>query len=46
LALVAAIRSGTVVYQDPDGITHFVDVTAETLYEAAVLGMNALNVPR
>jgi hypothetical protein len=46
LALVAAIRSRTVAYQDLDGITHSVDVTAETLYEAAILGMNALNVPR
>ena len=46
LALVAAIRSCTVAYQDLDGITHSVDVTAETLYEAAILGMNALNVPR
>ena len=33
-------------YPDLDGITHSVDVTVETLYEAAILGMNTLNVPR
>jgi hypothetical protein len=27
-------------------VTHCVDVTAETLFEAAVLGMNALHVHR
>ena len=46
LRFVAAIRSCTVSFQDPDGITHSVDVTAERLYEATILGMNALNVPR
>ena len=46
LSFVPAIRSCTVSYQDLDGITHSVDVTAETLYEAAILGMNALKVPR
>jgi hypothetical protein len=40
------LRSCTVSYQDLDGITHSVDVTAETLYEAAILGVNALRVPR
>jgi DNA-binding transcriptional LysR family regulator len=41
-----SLRSCTVSYQDFEGVTHSVDVTAETLYEAAVLGMNALRVPR
>ena len=40
------LRTCTVSYADIDGITHSVDVTAETLYEAAILGMNLLNVPR
>lgn len=43
---MAALRACTVSYQDNDGITHCVDVTAETLFEAAVLGMNALRVQR
>src|SRR5262245_27876028 len=38
LPIVVAFRSCTVSYQDLDGITHSVDVTAETLYEAAVIG--------
>jgi hypothetical protein len=36
------LRSCRVSYQDGDGIRHSVEVTAETLYEAAVLGMTAL----
>lgn len=36
------LRSCQVSYQDLDGIRHSVGVTAETLYEAAVLGMIAL----
>lgn len=39
------LRSCKVSYQDQEGIRHSVDVTAETLYEAAVLGMKALQVP-
>jgi hypothetical protein len=39
------LRSCKVSYQDQEGIRHSVDVTAETLYEAAVLGMKALEVP-
>ena len=31
-------------YQDSDGIRHSVEVTAETLYEAAVLGIKALQL--
>jgi hypothetical protein len=34
-----------VSYEDQEGIRHSVEVTAETLYEAAVLGMKALQVP-
>ena len=40
------IRSCRVSYQDQEGIRHSVEVTAETLYEAAVLGMKALQVGR
>ena len=36
------LRSCRVSYQNGDGIRHSVEVTAETLYEAAVLGMTAL----
>jgi hypothetical protein len=36
------LRSCRVSYQDSDGIRHSVEVTAETLYEAAVLGMTTL----
>ncbi len=35
-------RICTVSFTSPDGVTHAVDVSAETLYEAAVLGMAAL----
>lgn len=38
------LRSCLVSYQDFDGITHSVEVTAETLYEAAILGMQAMKV--
>src|SRR6516162_396957 len=36
------LRPCRVSYQDSDGIRHSVEVTAETLYEAAVLGMTTL----
>ena len=36
------LRSCRVSYQDSDGIRHSVEVTAETLYEAAVVGMTTL----
>ena len=39
---MSELRSCRVSYQDFDGIRHSVDVTAETLYEAAVLGMTIL----
>ena len=38
------LRSCRVSYQDSDGIGHSVEVTAETLYEAAILGMTLFNV--
>ena len=44
LLLVPKIRSCRVSYQDSDGIRHSVEVTAETLYEAAVLGIKALQL--
>ena len=39
---MAELRLCRVSYQDSDGIRHSVEVTAETLYEAAVLGMTTL----
>jgi hypothetical protein len=39
---VPELRSYRVPYQDSDGIRRSVEVTAETLYEAALLGMTAL----
>jgi len=36
------VRSCKVTIQDMEGITHTVDVTAETLYEAVALGMAAI----
>ena len=43
---MSGMRSCIVSYQDLDGVAHSVEVTAETLYEAAVLGMAAMKVPR
>ena len=43
---MAELRSCIVSYQDLDGITHSVEVTAESLYEAAILGLAAMKVPR
>ena len=39
---MSELRSCRVAYRDSDGIRHSVEVTAETLYEAAVLGMTTL----
>ena len=39
---MSELRFCRVAYQDSDGIRHSVEVTAETLYEAAVLGMTTL----
>jgi hypothetical protein len=36
------VRSCKVTVKDMDGITHTVDVTASTLYEAVALGMAAI----
>lgn len=38
---MAALRSCTVSYRDSEGVTHTVDVSAASLYEAAVLGLKA-----
>jgi hypothetical protein len=38
---MAALRSCTVSYRDSEGVTHTVDVSATSLYEAAVLGLKA-----
>jgi hypothetical protein len=37
-----ALRMCTVSFSGPSGIRHSVDVTAESLYEAAALGVSAL----
>jgi len=37
-----ALRRCTVGFKSPTGISHFVDVEAETLYEAAGLGLARL----
>lgn len=39
---VPELRSCVVTYQDTEGVKHSVEVTAESLYEAAILGMKAL----
>jgi hypothetical protein len=38
---VAALRTCTVSYKDVEGVTHTVEVSASSLYEAAVLGLKA-----
>jgi hypothetical protein len=37
-----AVRSCQVTLKDMDGVTHTVEVTAETLYEAVALGLAAI----
>src|ERR1700722_7363021 len=37
-----SMRACKVTIRDMDGVTHTVDVTAETLYEAVALGMAAI----
>src|ERR1700704_5915122 len=37
-----SVRSCKVMIQDMDGVTHAVEGTAETLYEAVALGMAAI----
>src|SRR5262249_29820071 len=46
LAAMADLRSCIVSYRDLEGITHSVEVTAESLYEAAILGIVAMKIPR
>jgi len=38
-----AARPCTVILTDPTGVRHSVDVTAESLFEAAALGLAAMN---
>jgi hypothetical protein len=38
---VPEVCTCTVSYKDTDGVTHTVEVSASSLYEAAVLGMKA-----
>jgi len=42
---MAELRSCLVSYQDQENIRHSVEITAETLFEAAALGLKALNIP-
>ena len=37
-----ALRTCTVSFKGPSGVRHSVDVTAESVYEAAALGISAL----
>ena len=39
--MVPELRTCSVSYKDMEGVTHTVEVTASSLYEAAVLGMKA-----
>ena len=38
---MAELRTCTVAYKDMEGVVHTVDVSASSLYEAAVLGLKA-----
>jgi len=38
------LRPYSISYGDADGIKHSIDVTADALYEAAILGMMAMKV--
>ena len=40
--LAVALRTCTVSFMGPSGIRHAVEVTAESVYEAAALGVSAL----
>jgi hypothetical protein len=37
-----ALRTCTVTFTGPSGVRHSVEVTAESIYEAAALGVSAL----
>jgi hypothetical protein len=41
-----SVRSCKVTIQDLEGVTHTVEVTAETLYEAVALGMAAIRTDK
>jgi hypothetical protein len=45
LEAMSELRSCLVSYQDIESVRHTVEVTAGSLYEAAILGMKALRVP-
>lgn len=45
LSCLVPIRSCRVTVQDLDGITHTVEVTAESLYEAVAQGLAAPGAP-
>jgi hypothetical protein len=42
---VPGVRTCIVSYSDLDGVKHSVEITAGSLFEAAIVGMNALKVP-
>ena len=42
LSAAVALRTCTVSFSGPSGTRHSVDVTAESVYEAAALGVSAL----
>jgi hypothetical protein len=42
---VPDVRTCLVSYMDLDGVKHSVEITAGSLFEAAVVGMNAMKVP-
>src|SRR5579872_4755725 len=42
---MAEIHTCSVSYQDIEGVKHSVEVSADSLYEAAALGMAAMKVP-
>lgn len=39
------VRTCVVSYIDMEGVKHSVEITAGTLFEAAIIGMNAMKVP-
>ena len=39
------VRTCIVSYTDQDGVKHSVEITARSLFEAAIVGMNAMKVP-
>ena len=43
--VVPDVRTCVVSYTDLDGIKHSVEITAASLFEGAIIGMNAMKVP-